>query len=107
MNTVRVAARLRVFGKPVLAGLLVLMLLVSAFASDSPCLHEWLHADHQSPTHYCLVTVLEHGQTDVVVVWVSPVSAPAGMPVAALPAESFFVSHDIALHPERGPPVLS
>jgi hypothetical protein len=105
--TTRAATQLRRVGKPVLAGLLVLTLLVSSFASFSPCLHEWLHTDHNSPTHYCLVTVIEHGQTDVTAVWAPIVPADAGVPVTALPCESFFVSHDIALHPERGPPFLS
>jgi hypothetical protein len=107
MNTTRIDTRLRELGKPVLAGLLVLILLLSALASHSACLHEWLHADHQSPTHYCLVSALEYGQTDVAVVSTSIVPADVGVPVAALPGESFFISHDIALHPERGPPVLS
>lgn len=107
MNTTGSNPRVRELGKPVLAGLLTLMLLVSALASHSACLHEWLHADHQSPTHYCLVTTLEYGQTDVAVVWTPIVPADVGVPGAALPRESFFLSHDIALHRERGPPALS
>ena len=107
MITKRAAAVWRAFGKPVLAGLLVLFLFVSALASASPALHHWLHADHQAPSHYCLVTVLDHGQTDVVdvAVTVAPVAAP--IPVAVLPGESFFISHDLSLHPERGPPIAS
>jgi disulfide bond formation protein DsbB len=107
MTTKRTAASGRAFGKPVLAGLLVLLLFVSALASASHSLHHWLHQDHQTPSHYCLVTVLEHGHTDVVSVWMAVVPAPTGIPVAALPNESFFISHDLMLHPERGPPVLS
>ena len=107
MNTSRTAAAWRAFGKPVLAGLLVLLLFVSAFASVSPSLHGWLHKDHQSPSHYCLVTVLEHGQSEVTGAVVAAVSVAAGFPMTALPRESFFISHDLTLHPERGPPVLS
>ena|ERR1700710_1690292 len=107
MVTKRIAATLRAFGKPVLAGALVLLLFVSALASASPSLHHWLHADHQTPSHYCLVTVLEHGQTDMVSVWVPIVPVSASIPVAVLPNESFFVSHDLTLHPERGPPCVS
>ena len=107
MTIKRTAATVRAFGKPVLAGLLVLLLLVSALASVSHSLHHWLHEDHQAPSHYCLVTALEHGHTDSVSVWVVVVPATAGIPVAALPNESFFISHDLALHPERGPPVQS
>ena len=107
MITKRTAAVGRAFGQPVLAGLLVLFLFVSALASASPALHHWLHADHQTPSHYCLITVLEHGQTDVVDVAVDAAPVAAAILVAALPGESFFISHDLSLHPERGPPVAS
>ena len=107
MFSIRAAALGRAFGQPVLAGLLGLMLLVSALASHSPALHEWLHADHQSPAHHCLVTTLAHGQTEVATVAVPVIPADAGVPVAALPCESFFITHDVALHPERGPPIQS
>jgi hypothetical protein len=107
MNTSRAAALARAFGKPVLSGVLVFLLLLSALASASPCLHERLHSDHQSPVHHCLVTTLEQGQSDVASVAVPVIPADAGVPVTALPGESFFIAHDIALHPERGPPVLS
>ena len=107
MTIKRTAAFLRAFGKPVLAGLLAFLVLLSALASVSHALHHWMHEDDQAPSHYCLVTTLEHGQTDVISVWVSPAPTVAGIPVAALPNESFFVSHDLMLHPERGPPSLS
>ena len=107
MITKRTAAAWRAFGKPVLAGLLVLFLFVSALASASPALHHWFHCDHQAPTHYCLVTTLEHGHTDVAVVAVAAAPLASEIPVSALPAESFFVSHDLSLHPERGPPAAS
>jgi hypothetical protein len=107
MITKRTAAVWRAFGQPVLAGLLVLFLFVSALASASPSLHHWLHADHQTPSHYCLVTVLEHGQTEVADVAVTVAPVASALPVAALPGESFFISHDLSLHPERGPPIAS
>ena len=107
MTIQRTAASLRTFGKPVLAGGLVLLLFVSALASAYPSLHHWLHQHHQAPSHYCLVTMLEHGHSDVVSVWVAVVPSIAGIPMAALPNESFFISHDLTLHPERGPPAQS
>jgi hypothetical protein len=107
MATKRTAASLRALGKPVLAGVLVLFLFLSALASASPELHHWLHKDHQAPSHYCIVTVLEHGHTDLASTWVSVEPAVAEIPASALPCESFFISHDLSLYPERGPPVLS
>ena len=103
----RTAAVWRGFGQPVLASLLVLFLFVSALASASPALHHWFHCDHQSPAHYCLVTALEHGHTDVAEVAVAAAPLAAEIPVSALPSESFFIAHDLSLHPERGPPVAS
>src|SRR5262245_7978993 len=94
-------------GRPLLAAVLTLLLFLSAFASASPSLHGWLHTDHQSPSHYCFVTVLEHGQSDAVSVWIALPLPVTEAPAAALPAESFFVSHDTNLCPERGPPALS
>jgi hypothetical protein len=107
MNSHRTAAELRAFGKPVLTALLTALLFVSALASASPALHHWFHHDHQSLSHYCVVTALEHGHTDVASVWVTVIPSATGVPVATLPCESFFISHDLTLHPERGPPVLS
>jgi hypothetical protein len=107
MATARTAASWRKFGKLVLTGVLVLSLFIATLASASPSLHHWMHGDHQAPSHYCLVTVLEHGQSDTAsVLVVVPLPAPQ-FPVTALPSESFFVSHDLKLFPERGPPVLS
>lgn len=107
MNSPRTQALWRRPGKPVVAGLLVLWLFLSALASANPSLHGWLHKDHQSPTHYCLVTVLEHGQSEVAYVFISTVPESVAVPVTALPCESFFVSHDTKLFPERGPPALA
>jgi hypothetical protein len=107
MNTLRTAPVWRSPGKSALAGLLVVVLLFSAFASAAPCLHEWLHADHQAPAHHCLVTVLEHGQTETACSWMQVLAPTSALACPSLPAESFFISHDLALHPERGPPALS
>ena len=85
----------------------MLWLFTSALASVHPALHHWLHKDHQAPSHFCLVTVLEHGQADVADVACTVVLGPANLPDTALPSESFFVSHDLKLFPERGPPTFS
>ena len=103
MNTSRIHS-LRGFGKAALAALLVALLFLSALASASPSLHDWLHKDHHAASHYCLVTALEHGQTHVTGVTVALVTPVIGLCVTARTCESFFVSHDLTLHPERGPP---
>ena len=97
----------RALRKPALAGLLVVLVLFSALASAAPCLHHWLHSDNKAPAHYCLVTVLEHGQTETVSPSLKVFAPPQSVFYSSAPAESFFISHDLALHPERGPPVLS
>lgn len=107
MNSQHINAFCRVAGKPVLALALVLFVTFSALASVSPRLHHWLHKDDQSPSHYCAITVIEHGQADIASLWVSVVPAALGIPGSALLCESFFISHDLTLHPERGPPALS
>lgn len=107
MSSTRKPLAWRTFGKPAIAGLLTLLLLLSAFASHSEALHEWLHTDHASSTHHCLVTVLERGQSDApeATVFVEP---QASEHVSAwAPREVSFRSLDYFLHPERGPPVRS
>ena len=103
----RTAAVCRAFARTVIAGLLVLWLFVSALASASPCLHEWLHSDHNAPAHYCTITALEQGHSDVPNTVITPAPVVAQFPSAALPIESFFIVHETQLFPERGPPVLS
>lgn len=107
MNTSRTAGFWRTTVKVAGTVVLAAMLLLSTLASASHLLHGWLHADHQSPSHYCLVTVLANGQADSGGMPAPLVVGPQATFVSALPFESFFVSHDIALHPERGPPALS
>lgn len=97
----------RALGKSALAGLLLVLLLVSGLASVAPCLHHWLHSDNKAPAHYCLVTVLEHGQTEAVSPWLTLLGLLQPVFYNCAPAESFFISHDLLLHPERGPPALS
>ena len=90
-----------------LAIALVLLLCLFGAASANPTLHALLHKDHSAPSHFCLVTLLEHGHTDFVNVGVTITPLYSAIPVAVVANESFFISHDLTLHPERGPPVLS
>ncbi len=90
-----------------MTGGLLFLLCASVLASACPELHAWLHSDHQSPTHYCLVSALDQGHTQLESVGPSSVPETVAAAVSALPFESFFISHDVALHPERGPPSLS
>jgi hypothetical protein len=104
MNTEPMATVFRAPLKKALAGLIVGLLLISSFASASPCLHHWLHSDSQSPTHYCLVTSLEQGQTEAVPLDVLlPVPLFSSEASPKLPT-SFVSGHNPVLHPERGPP---
>lgn len=107
MNTTRTAPFWRAFGQPVLAGLLVFLLLLAAFSSTSHALHGWLHHDHQSPSHACLVTLLEHGQNEVSIPDTVALPGASECSAPALPQESFFIARDVVLCPERGPPRLS
>ena len=107
MITTRTAASWRAFGKPALAGLLGFMLLLSAFASASHSLHGWLHQDHQSASHSCLVTLLEQGQGEVAATDTEVRPGPVGFPAPAQSREFFFLASDVVLCPERGPPLPS
>jgi hypothetical protein len=107
MNISRAVALLRACRKPLVAAALAWMLLFSVLASASPSLHHWVHADDRAPSHYCLVTTLDHGHNDVTSVRVAIPLPVSQTPVVALPCESFFISHDKTLFPERGPPALS
>jgi hypothetical protein len=55
---------LRDFGKAAVAAGLVLLLFASALAAGSPDLHKKLHSDHGSPSHACLASTLEQGQSE-------------------------------------------
>jgi hypothetical protein len=107
MHNQRTATWWRALARPAIAAPLAILLFVLGWASASPSLHHWFHCDSQSPTHHCVITVLEHGQSDVVTV-APAVPVPQMEPVAAAPlAEPFFASQDPTLYPERGPPSLS
>ncbi len=106
MNTSRTAS-LRGFGKSAVAVLLIVLLFLSALAAGSSALHGWLHPDHDSPTHYCLVTAFEHGHSDVTSVVAFVHATYDSVAVACCFEDQSFVSIDSTLHSGRGPPCLS
>jgi hypothetical protein len=77
MQVGRRNALLQFVAKPAMAGLLAVLVLFFSTAAVSPALHQWLHADANSPDHSCVVTTLTKGQVDaglsalVVVVFVA------------------------------------
>ncbi len=107
MITRRVQTVLDAGGRSAVSVLLAVAVIFVALASGDSALHHWLHSDSSQPAHWCAITAVEHGQLDVTVTGL-PVPLPALLPVPdTLPFESFFISHDVPLYPERGPPVHS
>ena len=107
MTIRRTAASFWAFSKPVLSGVLVLLLLVSALVSASHVSHHWLHEDDQAPSHHCLATVFEKGTTEVAntVAMIAPSLGVCSF--VSFPCKIFFAPSDVVLFPERGPPSLS
>jgi hypothetical protein len=105
MNRTHATRSIRSLAKTALAGLLVGLLLLAAFAGHSAELHHWVHADHQSTTHHCLVTVLDQHGNDVSPTAVLISSSAGTMESAPRAASLWLVSRDLALQPGRGPPV--
>jgi hypothetical protein len=98
---------LREFGKAAVAALLVVLLFLSALISGNSDLHGLLHPDHNSPSHYCLISMFEQGHGDMPVAitfvrFTDFVCATAHIADAqAIPAP------DRALPNGRGPPCLA
>lgn len=107
MNRTHATQSIRSLAKPALAGLLVALLLLAAFAGHSADLHHWIHADHQSTAHHCLVTVLDQHGNDVSPSVVVVPFLLGSLESAPQSAFVFLASRDLALQPERGPPVNS
>ena len=107
MNRTHAIRSIRSLAKTAMAGLLVGLLLLAAFAGHSAELHHWVHADHQSTAHHCLVTVLDQHGNDVSPTVVLVPFLLGAVESAPRPAFLFLVSRDLALQPERGPPVNS
>ncbi len=93
--------------KSVLAGLLVVLVLVSSLLAVSPELHHRLHADSTQSDHQCALTILEHQQVLA--------SEPQTLvPDCSLGLISFLrISHSAALPsfdyasaPSRAPPAV-
>lgn len=100
-------ASLRRFGKAAIAALLIVLLFLSALLAGNSALHGLLHPDHNSPTHYCLVSMLDqgHGYASATVVFVHVAdSVCAALPIVEAP---IIFSPVHALHSGRGPPCLA
>lgn len=107
MNRTHATRSIRSLAKTALAGLLVGLLLLAAFAGHSAELHHWVHADHQSTAHHCLVTVLDHHGNDVSPTAVLVPSLIGTVESVPRPAFLLPITGDLALQPERGPPADS
>jgi hypothetical protein len=91
----------------VLAGLVAALVLFSTLASISDSLHQWLHADHLSSSHQCVLSNFNQGQLDLAPVAVTVPVPPVDFSTRAPAREVSFVSSDVRLLPGRGPPCLS
>src|ERR1043165_4047952 len=100
-------SRLRGMGKAVLAAVLVLLLFVSGLAAGDSSLHQWLHSDQGSPSHFCLVSMLDHGQTHSAATHVFLVVPSDDRVIERTPCEFTFISVDSPLFSGRGPPCLT
>jgi hypothetical protein len=91
--------------KPALVGLLALLLLASATLSVSQSLHQWIHADGDSGSHFCLVCSLAKGQVTASLVATTLVSLvlcwdTVGRALSTAPLPGY----DFRLSPSRAPP---
>jgi len=96
---------LKQVGKPALAGLLVVLLLVVAVLSASHLLHQNLHGS-SAANHPCLICAFANGQVSAVEsVTILTAFVAAFLCVAALPSNPLLPSSDRRLSPSRAPPV--
>ena len=94
-------------GRMILAGLVAALVLFSTLASISASLHQWLHADHLSSSHQCVLSNFNQGQLDLAPVAVPVPVPPVNFSTRTPAREVSFVSSDVRLLPGRGPPCLS
>jgi len=89
-----------------MAALAVVFLFVAlqVFASFG-ALHKAIHADADSPTHHCVITLLTHGQMNTPVVLGVSVAFAAALIFFLPPLQSAVLSSfDLRLSPGRAPP---
>ena len=94
--------------KPALAGLLAVLLLISATLAVSGALHQLLHNDVAGNHHFCLVCSFAKGQVsvaDVALVAALLVLCPLFSLRAANPSP--LSAFDYRLSPSRAPPALA
>jgi hypothetical protein len=91
--------------KPVLAGLLALLLLVAGTISASHSLHQLLHNDASAKSHPCLFCMFAKAQVNVADVALPAAALSVFYPCASRLANPALVACvDYRLCPSRGPP---
>jgi hypothetical protein len=91
--------------KPVLAGLLALLLLVVGIISVNHSLHQSLHNDKSANTHFCLFCSFAKGQVNVAdVALIAAVRSFFHLCAPRLANPSPFTAVDYRLSPSRAPP---
>ena len=85
----------------------LLGLFLGVFAlAQSESLHRHFHADAGKPHHQCAVTMLQSGQVETPVCFVTPTPAPTITVLEVVAQTTFVPSADFSLPPSCGPPAL-
>jgi fructose-specific phosphotransferase system IIC component len=85
----------------------LLGVFLSVFALTlSESLHRSLHEEACEPSHQCAVTMLQSGQVETPVCFVTPTPATAVTMVEVVAETIFVPSADYSLPPSCGPPAL-
>ncbi len=91
--------------KSVLAGLLIVLLIVTSLLSGSS-FHEWLHHDAAQDHHQCAITLLQKHHVLLGDASSTFVIVDAGLILTVLPSQTIALPFaDFYLSPSRAPPV--
>ena len=106
MKLSTISKRLRVAGRIMTIGLILLAWLGVCAVEVSPELHSFLHKDAQSPAHTCLVTQLQkHSIDSGFVPAVTPAPSVGWSSLVTLGELQLFASFDYRSSPSRAPPL--